>query len=708
MILLLAALLALPAYADAVHVVTERGNVFSSGGGATGSSMLDGMGISSRLVHHSAQGTLVHASAGSGLSGAEASVRPYVQVPADAPFAFLASDSEALQVPRFYRHYSYSEGSLSAPPAAPNVLGYSAARALYGAPSASQQDGISVSGEGRIVLRLDGHRGPVVISGDLSDGTTARLALSPYDLAALPYEAARGFLIYSCACDPGPSSISAESGSVPDSERSAEFEYDRKIKAEWYVGKCCRIRYATEASERASAEPALAVLPANARGYLVVTGDRTEPEHLSLEDIRRPWSRHYRTIYDTVDNFAFRLYDTLPVRSVASFSGSFEQRLEVPPGAYLVVDSAGGSSSMRAEAAGGGPALRVSGAPPGTGYRVERGGMTLASGLSSGSGEILVPAFAGGASPGRGGTLHLYDSPTYVRPGAQASGTVVFDALNGHVVELEDGHRDRLYVVHAYAKVPATGGADVSGVSLDGAVDLPYLSGRYEDGDSVMVPVVPARRTIQMEVNGVPASLDISDVLGGTGLRIADPATSTVSVERPGAFVGSVEATAGAVSYMVAQSDGTAKAHVRASVSGYSEITNTRFYQERPPPPPAPAPRDPLTTWLRVYVNGEPVRVGGGEEARIFFSDSPVESHESGAGPSSSYHAARFSYPEIDVFETVSVPVKEADFVEFYFYSRVRAEGSAPPPAPGLDEIRREGRAEAVSVLRHASIQAGM
>lgn len=93
---------------------------------------------------------------------------------------------------------------------------------------------------------------------------------------------------------------------------------------------------------------------------------------------------------------------------------------------------------------------------------------------------------------------------------------------------------------------------------------------------------------------------------------------------------------------------------------------------------------------------------------RVFFSDSPVESHESGVGPSTSYHTSRFSYPEIDIFETVSVPVKESDFVEFYFYSRVRAEGSAPPLVPGLDEIRRDGRAEAVSVLKHASIQAGM
>lgn len=88
-------------------------------------------------------------------------------------------------------------------------------------------------------------------------------------------------------------------------------------------------------------------------------------------------------------------------------------------------------------------------------------------------------------------------------------------------MELDDGVRDRLYVAHAYAKVPVTGGADVSDVSLDGTVPLPYLSGRYEDGESMMVPVVPARRTVQMEANGARASLDIADVLGGTGLRIA-------------------------------------------------------------------------------------------------------------------------------------------------------------------------------------------
>ena len=84
-----------------------------------------------------------------------------------------------------------------------------------------------------------------------------------------------------------------------------------------------------------------------------------------------------------------------------------------------------------AHAAGDGPALRVSGAPPETGYRVSRGGTTLASGLSSASGEISVPAFACGALPGAGGTLHLYGSPTYVRSGERASGTVVFDRSTG-------------------------------------------------------------------------------------------------------------------------------------------------------------------------------------------------------------------------------------------------------------------------------------
>ena len=210
-------LAALPACADTVHVVTERGNVFSSGdGGEAGSSALDGLGISSRLVHHAERGTLVHASSGSGLSGTEVSLRPYVRVPADAPFAFLASEAEALPVPRFYRSYSISDGSLSAPSPAPNVLGYSASRALSGSVQAERQGGIAVSGEGRLVLKLEPHGGPVVISGELSEGTTARLATSPYDLAALPYELSRGFphLFVRPAIRARPS-ISAEAGSVP-------------------------------------------------------------------------------------------------------------------------------------------------------------------------------------------------------------------------------------------------------------------------------------------------------------------------------------------------------------------------------------------------------------------------------------------------------------------------------------------------------------
>lgn len=699
--------LALPAavQADTVHVVTERGNVFAEEA-AAGSSVIDGLGVSSRLVHREPAGTLVHASSGSGLSGSEVSVKPYVRAPRDAPFAFVASDAERLPVPRFYSSYSYSDGALSAPPGEANALRYSSARTVSGSAQASQSDKISVSGEGRVVLRLEPLAGASVLSGELSSGTSARLAFSPYDLMALPHES-RGFLLYSCSCDPGPSSLSVESGSVPDSARTGSFEYDRKIKAEWYVGKCCRLRYTTETAERVSVVPALAVSPANDRGYLVVTGDRTEPQHLTVQDVRRPWSSHFQTHHNEVGGFAFGIYDTLPVRSSHSFEGQFEERLEVPAGAYLVVDSAGGTSHLRARPAPDGPALLVTGAPPETGYRVVRGGMTLAAGISSGTGLISVPAFAGGASPGAGGELHLYpDSPTHVRK-SQGTGTVVFDVANGRALELGDGRRDSIYVAHAYAKIPVTGAASVSGVSV-GPVALPYLAGEYGDGDSLMVPVVPAHRAVSLVVNGAPVSLDVADVLGGTGLKIADASSSTVSVHRPGAFAHSVEATAGAVSYMVAHSDGHAKAHVRASVSGSSEITNTRFYQSAPPPPPPPAPRDPLTAWLRVYVNGEPVEVGGRSEIQIFFSDSPVESHESGSGPSWSRHTARFSYPPVDVFKTVAVPVKAADFVEFYFYSRVSAEGSAPPAAPGLDELRRDGRAEATSSILHASIHASM
>jgi len=127
-----------------------------------------------------------------------------------------------------------------------------------------------------------------------------------------------------------------------------------------------------------------------------------------------------------------------------------------------------------------------------------------------------------------------------------------------------------------------------------------------------------------------------------------------------------------------------------------------------PPPPPPPRPRDPLTTWVEVYVNGVPRQIDGQERTQVFFSDAPLEDHDSGVTGTSSWHTARFSYPEVDVSDTISVPVDAGDFVEVYFYTKIEAHGSVPPLPRNFAEVSRSSSASATAVLKYATMGTSM
>ena len=720
------------AYGDSIQVITERGNVFvledtvspstNATGTGGGTSMIDGLGINSRLIHQEYGGAIMY---GAGLSGTEDSIKPYNPVRQDATFIVAMLDSDntrTVTIPEFYHRYEYANTLYRTSGESANILGYADARELYGeAKVQSLPDGISVTGEGRSIVKLAEYSNQtLILSGELSDGTTIRLVQSPYDLANLPYSL-EGFLLNYCECNPGADTLSILAGTSDDSQKSAVFQYDQSVSASVYHGRCCYGKYTASGGTTQTADAPL-VIRTHESGYHEIIGDTAGTSLMDVRDVMRPGAKLFRINYNIVDNFRHWTYDTLPVKeSRNALSGTFEVQFTFPQGqSYMVIDSAGGTSNIRGIALGEQNFIDIRGLEPDTGYRLVRDDHTVSLGMTSQTGQILLPPFEDQVFLGKSGRLYLYDdSLTY--DGQGSVGTRAFDHINDVILQLPFP-KDQAYNVHAYVKIPIVGDVRITDVYLDGSdpashsdgrhfdgsMRLEYLDGTYLNGQSLFVPIIPTFKQIRLTINDIPTHLNIADVLGGTGLHIADPVSSIITKSRPDRFTNSIEATAGAVTYMIATINGNAKANIQATIYGESEITNTRKYLKIPPPPPPPFPRDPLSAWVEVYINGELQVIDGNSATQIFFSDQPVENHDSGQTGTITHHTAGFSYPAVTILDTISVPVQEADFVEFYFYGRIYAEGSIPPVPPGFEEYRRSSDASATVTLRYAGINTSM
>ena len=723
------------AYGDTIEIVTDRGNVFvlnnaadfnaNATNGADGTSMIDGLGINSRLVHQEYGGSMMY---GSGLAGVEDSIKPYNPVHADSKFIVAMLDSDntrTITIPEFYQTYEY-DGTLDRTSGeSPNILGYSHARKLDGNAQVGSNptDGITVSGQGRTVVKLSSYSGQtLILDGELSEGTTIRLVQSPYDLTGLEYDQTRGFLLNYCACNPGTDTFSILAGTADDSQKSAIFQYDQSVSASVYHGKCCKGKYTVSggATRTIDAHP---VIRTHESGYHEITGDTAGTALMNVRDVMRHGAKLFRINYNIVDDFRHWTYDTLPVKeSRNALSGTFEVQFTFPQGqSYMVIDSAGGTSNMRGIILGEQSFIDIQNLEPDTGYRLVRDDHTVFLGMTSQTGRIHLSPFEDQVFLGKSGQIYLYENSLTYQNRQDAVNTRAFDHMNHVILDLPFP-KDQAYNIHAYVKIPIVGDVRISNVGLDGSdpslyndgrnfdgsLTLGYLDGEYSDGQSLFVPIIPTFKQIRLTINEIPTYLNIADVLGGTGLHIADPVSSTITKSRPDGFIHSIEATAGAITYMIATIDGNAKANIQATIYGESTITNTRKYLELPPPPPPPLPRDPLSAWVEVYINGELQTIGGNSATQIFFSDQPVEDHDSGRTGTTAHHTAGFAYPAVTVLDTISIPVQEADFVEFYFYGRIYAEGSIPPVPSGYEEYRRSSDASATVTIRYAGINTSM
>ena len=738
-------------------------------GSGNATAVINGMGLNSRIIHNDYAGSIIY---GVGLVGKESSVQPYMDIDPMTDFIIGSiNDEDATRyvIPEFYNTYELSSGSLAKGGEYENVL--KATNTINigdGVSSTISDDGLTVSGEGRVIFELKGNAvEDHVFIGSLSEGSTARLVTSPYNLVDLPLDD-NGFLLYESnrnlppiicnayetenaraleqACDlhdlwlRNPTgyktSFSLLVGSTDDSNKKAVFSYDikggynvfkwlpregggpRPQSDTWYVSL----------NERIVSNPVLHIRD-HAEGYREVIGDEyareasTDKRGLGLYQFQRhpgetepsgdvhlknnPFYSSNKWRHST-SNLNYKIYDSLPVRELHAMNGKFEEIASIPTGiSYLVVDSNGGSSNISASTLETRPYFVATSLPPDIGYKIVKEGITTVSGLTSPDGKIQLDVSPGFKSDGNNGFLYLFENSLTLTGGGFE--TLIFDYLNGHIIEIKGD--TRMYNVHGYVKVPITGDVEVSNAMV-GVLRLDYLNSRYNSGEEIYFPIIPPHKEINMDVGNVGVSddkklsapIEIADVLGATGLKIAEPVSNRITSGDLNGFIEEVEATAGFVSYMIAATDGTAKALVEATVHAKSEIYNERFYERQPPEPCQPRAGDPLTTWIEVYVNGELRAVDGKEKHQIYFSDEPDENHDCGRTLKSNYHDVRFSYDPVSVSKVISLQVEEGDFIEFYFYSKVYAQGSIPESFVSFTDFAKRGSGLAESHIDFASI----
>jgi hypothetical protein len=322
--------------------------------------------------------------------------------------------------------------------------------------------------------------------------------------------------------------------------------------------------------------------------------------------------------------------------------------------------------------------------------------MLAVSGMATNDGTVsllLNEVNIGGISPT--GTLYLY--PYSMRYRGEFS-TVVFDNVNGQTLHI-DTPEDKVYVAHAYVQIPVVGNATVTDVYLDNLLSLSYLNGNYTTGEHVRIPVIPGYYDINMKINGVPTTTTIANVLGGTGLKIIQPSTSTITQYNDNYLVPSITATTGAVSYVISTSAGMITTSITATISGDSEIENYAYFSAPPSTPLAPAPKDPLKAWVDVYKNGALIN-----QQQIYFNSLPNSQNSGGTNGFSSYVVDKYMYPQTVINGVITTNVLPGDFVEFYLYANVQADGSVPEVQSGHILHHYSGKGHATTTIHSGSI----
>jgi hypothetical protein len=705
-----------PVYSDKVQIITDLGNVFTAttddssenngSGNGNGQAMINGMGVNSRIINYDFTGKLNY---GYGVSGLQSSLKTYNSVPSLTDFAaqLLETDPKtSFTIPKFNTEYQYTSSTKSlqqVSSTAPNILSYSQSRTVGGsAVTTVGSEGITISGTGIVILKLNSPGDKtLVLEGNVPAGSQLLLsALAAKNIFGAEYDNSRGFRIFDV------------SGSMFSTTRTSHSDITCHRGAWGYVD-----RY----SSTYVFNPLLPISDQWSISYGPLTPGATAPtatttgskiQSLSQSGqtfVPSAWCSGTATAYSYVPT-SVTIWDRDPMQWLdyaLKFSSEF-QNVYTFTGQqmYLVARPNGGTITIKGSVIDPAttPYLKITNLPPNTPFEILKDGFVASKGMSQYDGTVSLlvsDVNIGGASPS--GTMYLY--PGSLRYRGPFS-TIVFDNINNQTIHIPTADH-KVYVVHAYVQIPVVGSVRVDSLRLSGGslgntlgpLNLPYLDGNYTDVDLIRVPVIPGYHDIKMNINGIASTTVIANVLGGTGIKVAEPTTNTINDLKMGSPLSYVESVAGTSSYVISTTTGNINAIVLATISASSTIQNTVTLEAIPPPPPPPTRRDPLSAWVDVYRNGDLV-----EQKQLYFNDQPTFTPANSVSGNSQIQTSTYAYPQTTVSGTITVPAQPGDMIEYYLYAKIHAEGIALNPPSGFKVVSVSSSGTATGSIHSGSI----
>ncbi|MFY9299864.1 MAG: hypothetical protein WAO91_01570 [Candidatus Nitrosotenuis sp.] len=705
----------IPANADQIQIITELGNVFTATtdgsqqnndfGTGDGRAMIDGMGINSRIINRDFVGKLNY---GYGVSGLQSSLKTYNIVPSLTDFAaqILETDPKtSLVIPKFNTEYQYLPSTQSLQETSstvPNILGYLQSRTVGGsAVSTVGPEGITISGTGTVILKLNSFGAQtLVLEGNVPNGAMLQLGTDlQYDYLTIPYQQNYGFQLWAGGL-PG--------GSYAKNGCSYANGAGYNCHSSWTYTQ--------------SFSPPL-VLSSQANYYsyyyssswpFSILSGTQNPTTYSLSSIRMVagassgwhscgWC--YPTTSPVPPGHTLYVLDKETImNNKISLTGIFQTpyNFEAAKQYYIIAKPNGGTITIKGSVIDPSttPYLKITNLPPNIPFEILKDGFVASKGMSQYDGIVTLlinDVSIGGTSPN--GIMHLY--PDSLKYRGHFS-TIVFDNVNNQVIHIPT-QDDKVYVAHAYVQIPVVGNVTVTDTYLDNQLALSYLNGNYTTGDHIKVPVIPGYYDINMRINGVPTTTVISNVLGGTGLKVIPPSTSTITDYDDNNMISTISATSGTTAYVISTTAGTITTSITATISGNSEIENYAYFGAPPPAPPPPPPRDPLKAFVDIYRNGV-----FASQQQIYFNPNPTIQNSAGVSGSSSYLVDKYTYPQTVINGVITTNVVPGDMIEFYLYANISADGSAPPVPSGYIFYHYSGEGHATATIHSGSILTGM